>query len=160
VLVGDGSYLMMAQEIVTAVSEGIKLNIVLVQNQGFGSIGSLSQSLGSQRFGTRYRYRDPSSGLLDGDVLPVDLAANAASLGADVIRTRTVKEFQAALAQSRASDRTTVTYIEADPLAPVPSSESWWDVPVSETSALEARSRPARPTRRPSATSGCTCRKG
>ena len=138
VLVGDGSYLMMAQEIVTAVSEGIKLNIVLVQNQGFGSIGSLSESLGSQRFGTRYRYRDPSSGQLDGDVLPVDLAANAASLGADVIRTRTVSELQAALAQSRASDRTTVTYIEADPLAPVPSSESWWDVPVSETSALDS----------------------
>jgi 3D-(3,5/4)-trihydroxycyclohexane-1,2-dione acylhydrolase (decyclizing) len=138
VLVGDGSYLMMAQEIVTAVSEGIKLNIVLVQNQGFGSIGSLSESLGSQRFGTRYRYRDPSSGRLDGDVLPVDLAANAASLGADVIRTRTVKELQAALAQSRASDRTTVTYIEADPLAPVPSSESWWDVPVSQTSALDS----------------------
>ena len=138
VLVGDGSYLMMAQEIVTAVSEGIKLNIVLVQNQGFGSIGSLSESLGSQRFGTRYRYRDPSSGLLDGDVLPVDLAANAASLGADVIRARTVKDLQAALAQSRASDRTTVTYIETDPLAPVPSSESWWDVPVSETSALES----------------------
>jgi 3D-(3,5/4)-trihydroxycyclohexane-1,2-dione acylhydrolase (decyclizing) len=138
VLVGDGSYLMMAQEIVTAVSEGIKLNIVLVQNQGFGSIGSLSESLGSQRFGTRYRYRDPSSGRLDGDVLPVDLAANAASLGADVIRTRTVSELQAALAQSRASDRTTVTYIEADPLAPVPSSESWWDVPVSQTSALDS----------------------
>ncbi|HMH35305.1 MAG TPA: 3D-(3,5/4)-trihydroxycyclohexane-1,2-dione acylhydrolase (decyclizing), partial [Streptosporangiaceae bacterium] len=138
VLVGDGSYLMMAQEIVTAVSEGIKLNIVLVQNQGFGSIGSLSESLGSQRFGTRYRYRDPSSGRLDGDVLPVDLAANAASLGADVIRTRTVKELQAALAQSRASDRTTVTYIETDPLAPVPSSESWWDVPVSQTSALDS----------------------
>jgi len=138
VLVGDGSYLMMAQEIVTAVSEGIKLNIVLVNNQGFGSIGSLSESLGSQRFGTRYRYRDPASGLLDGDVLPVDLAANAASLGADVIKTRTVKELQAALAQSRASDRTTVTYIETDPLAPVPSSDSWWDVPVSETSALDS----------------------
>ena len=141
VLVGDGSYLMMAQEIVTAVSEGIKLNIVLVQNQGFGSIGALSSSLGSQRFGTRYRYRDPASGRLDGDVLPVDLAANAASLGADVIRTRTVKEFGAALAQSRASDRTTVTYIETDPLAPVPSSEGWWDVPVSETSALESTQR-------------------
>jgi 3D-(3,5/4)-trihydroxycyclohexane-1,2-dione acylhydrolase (decyclizing) len=138
VLVGDGSYLMMAQEIVTAVSEGIKLNVVLVNNQGFGSIGSLSESLGSQRFGTRYRYRDPSSGLLDGDVLPVDLAANAASLGADVIRTRTVKELTVALEQSRASDRTTVVYIETDPLAPVPSSESWWDVPVSETSALES----------------------
>ena len=84
----------------------------------------------------RIKRIDWSSGLLDGDVLPVDLAANAASLGADVIRTRTVKELQAALAQSRASDRTTVTYIETDPLAPVPSSENWWDVPVSETSAL------------------------
>ena len=138
VLVGDGSYLMMAQEIVTAVSEGIKLNIVLVNNQGFGSIGSLSESLGSQRFGTAYRYRDPATGMLDGGLLPVDLAANAASLGADVLRTATVKEFAAALEQARASDRTTVVYIETDPLAPVPSSESWWDVPVSETSALES----------------------
>jgi 3D-(3,5/4)-trihydroxycyclohexane-1,2-dione acylhydrolase (decyclizing) len=141
VLVGDGSYLMMATEIVTAVSEGIKLNIVLVQNQGFGSIGSLSESLGSQRFGTRYRYRDPATGLLDGGLLPVDLAANAASLGADVLKTATVKEFAAALEQARASDRTTVVYIETDPLAPVPSSESWWDVPVSETSALESTQR-------------------
>ncbi len=138
VLVGDGSYLMMAQEIVTAVAEGIKLNIVLVDNRGFGSIGSLSESLGSQRFGTRYRYRNPDTGRLDGGVLPVDLAANAASLGADVIRTRTVKEFGVALEQARASDRTTVVYVETDPLAPVPSSESWWDVPVSETSALES----------------------
>jgi len=138
VLVGDGSYLMMAQEIVTAVAERIKLNIVLVDNRGFGSIGSLSESLGSQRFGTRYRYRNPDTGRLDGGVLPVDLAANAASLGADVIRTRTVKEFAAALEQARASDRTTVIYLETDLLAPVPSSESWWDVPVSETSALRS----------------------
>jgi 3D-(3,5/4)-trihydroxycyclohexane-1,2-dione acylhydrolase (decyclizing) len=138
VLVGDGSYLMMAQEIVTAVAEGIKLNIVLVNNQGFASIGALSESLGSQRFGTRYRYRDPATGRFDGGVLPVDLAANAASLGAEVIRTRTVKEFGVALEQCRAAGRTTVVYIETDPLAPVPSPESWWDVPVSETSALES----------------------
>ena len=136
VLVGDGSYLMMATEIVTAVAERIKLNIILVQNQGFASIGSLSESVGSQRFGTSYRYRDPATGLLDGGILPVDLAANAASLGADVLRTQTVEEFTKALAQARASDRTTVIHIETDPLAPVPSSESWWDVPVSEVSAL------------------------
>jgi 3D-(3,5/4)-trihydroxycyclohexane-1,2-dione acylhydrolase (decyclizing) len=128
----------MATEIVTAVSEGIKLNIILVQNQGYGSIGSLSESLGSQRFGTSYRYRNPETGLLDGDVLPVDLAANAASLGADVLRTRTMPEFAEALRRSRSSRRTTVVYIETDPLAPVPSSESWWDVPVSEVAALES----------------------
>ncbi len=138
VLVGDGSYLMMAQEIVTAVAEQIKLTIILVQNHGFASIGSLSQALGSQRFGTSYRYRNPRTGLLDGDILPVDLAANAASLGADVVRAATVAEFRDGLGRARASDRTTVVYVETDPLAPVPSSEGWWDVPVSEVSALDS----------------------
>ena len=137
-MVGDGSYLMMAQEIVTAVSEGIKLTIVLIQNHGFSSIGSLSESLGSQRFGTRYRYRNPGTGMLDGDKLPVDLAANAQSLGADVLRTSTIEEFRSALAQAKRAERTTVVYVETDPLAPVPSSESWWDVPVSEVAAIDS----------------------
>lgn len=136
-LVGDGSYLMMASEIVSAVSEGIKLNVVIVQNQGFASIGALSESVGSQRFGTSYRFRG-ESGLLDGGVLPVDLAANAASLGADVIKVRTIAEFRAAIATSRASKNTTAIHIETDPLAPVPSSDSWWDVPVAEVAALES----------------------
>jgi 3D-(3,5/4)-trihydroxycyclohexane-1,2-dione acylhydrolase (decyclizing) len=138
VLVGDGSYLMMAQEIVTAVSEGIKLTIVLVQNHGFASIGALSESLGSQRFGTSYRYRNPETGLLDGDPLPVDLAANAASLGADVLRATTVEEFRAALRRARDSKVTTVVHVETDPLAPAPSSDAWWDVPVAEVSALDS----------------------
>jgi 3D-(3,5/4)-trihydroxycyclohexane-1,2-dione acylhydrolase (decyclizing) len=137
-LVGDGSYLMMASEIVTAVSEGIKLNLVIVQNHGFASIGALSESVGSQRFGTSYRYRNPETGLLDGSTLPVDLAANAESLGADVIRVRTIEEFRAAIARSRASDRTTAIHIETDPLAPVPDSENWWDVPVAEVSQLDS----------------------
>jgi 3D-(3,5/4)-trihydroxycyclohexane-1,2-dione acylhydrolase (decyclizing) len=128
---------MMAQELVTAVSEGIKLNVVIVQNHGFASIGALSESVGSQRFGTRYRYRS-ASGQFDGDVLPVDLAANAASLGADVIRVRTIAEFREAIGRSRAATRTTVIHIETDPLAPVPDSESWWDVPVAEVAQLDS----------------------
>jgi len=138
VLVGDGSYLMMAQELVTAVAEGVKLNIVLVQNHGFASIGALSDSVGSQRFGTSYRQRNPETGRLDGPYLPVDLAANAASLGADGIRASTIEGLRAALVKSRASERTTVVEIQTDPLAPVPSSESWWDVPVAEVSELES----------------------
>jgi 3D-(3,5/4)-trihydroxycyclohexane-1,2-dione acylhydrolase (decyclizing) len=137
-LVGDGSYLMMASEIVTAVSEGIKLNLVIVQNQGFASIGALSESVGSQRFGTAYRYRDPNTGQLDGGILPVDLAANAASLGAEVIRVRTIDEFRDAIRTSRAATKTTAIHIETDPLAPVPSSESWWDVPVAQVAALDS----------------------
>src|SRR5918992_2786007 len=98
VMVGDGSYLMMAQELVTAVQEGVKLVVVLVQNHGFASIGELSESLGSQRFGTRYRYRDPASGRLDGAVLPVDLAANAESLGVRVLRADGVADLREKLA--------------------------------------------------------------
>jgi 3D-(3,5/4)-trihydroxycyclohexane-1,2-dione acylhydrolase (decyclizing) len=137
-LVGDGSYLMMAQEIATAVSEGIKLVIVVIDNRGFASIGALSESVGSQRYGTRYRYRNTRTGFLDGGTLPIDLAANAESLGARVIRAGSIKEFKAALAGARAARVTTAVVIETDPLAPVPSSESWWDVPVSQTSALES----------------------
>jgi 3D-(3,5/4)-trihydroxycyclohexane-1,2-dione acylhydrolase (decyclizing) len=138
VLVGDGSYLMMSSEIATAVSEGIKLTIVVVQNHGFASIGALSESVGAQRFGTSYRYRDPETGALDGDLLPVDLAANAASLGADVIDVTTVEELESALRRARAAERTTVVHVQTDPLAGAPGSEAWWDVPVAEVSELDS----------------------
>jgi 3D-(3,5/4)-trihydroxycyclohexane-1,2-dione acylhydrolase (decyclizing) len=131
VLVGDGSYLMMAQELVTAVAEGIKLTVVLVQNHGYASIGALSESVGSQRFGTRYRYRGTD------EILPVDLAANAASLGARALYSSSIEEFESALRRAVASDRTTVVQIETDPLVPAPDSEAWWDVPVAEVAGLE-----------------------
>lgn len=136
VVVGDGSYLMMATELVTAVAEGVKLVVVLVQNHGFASIGALSESLGTRRFGTRYRYRTQTG--LDGDRLPVDLAANAASLGADVHAVSTVDELRAALVKARESDHTTVVHVETDPLVAAPSSPAWWEVPVAEVSALDS----------------------
>ncbi|MFF7140801.1 3D-(3,5/4)-trihydroxycyclohexane-1,2-dione acylhydrolase (decyclizing) [Streptomyces nodosus] len=136
VLVGDGSYLMMAQEIATAVAERLKLVVVLVQNHGFASIGALSEQVGADRFGTRYRYRDPATGHLDGDILPVDLATNAASLGADVLRAQDLDGFREALATALAAERTTVVHVETDPLVPAPASDAWWDVPVAEVSAL------------------------
>jgi 3D-(3,5/4)-trihydroxycyclohexane-1,2-dione acylhydrolase (decyclizing) len=138
VMVGDGSYLMMATELVTAVQEGIKIITVLVQNHGYASIGSLSESLGSERFGTRYRYRNAETGRLDGDKLPVDLAANAASLGVEVIKTTTAGEFTEAIKAAKAADHSIVVYVETDPLIGAPDSESWWDVPVSETSTLDS----------------------
>ena len=137
VMVGDGSYLMMATELVTAVQEGVNVIVVLVQNHGFASIGSLSEALGSQRFGTAYRYRS-GDGRLYGGTLPVDLAANAASLGADVIRVATAAEFTDAVKVAKASDRATVIHVETDPMIAAPDSESWWDVPVSETSTLQS----------------------
>lgn len=137
VLVGDGSYLMMSQELVTAVQEGVKLIVVIVQNHGFASIGRLSESVGSQRFGTSYRYRG-ADGRLDGDVLPVDLADNAASLGATVLRAASIDDFRRAIQEAKSADSTTVIHIETDPLAGAPDSEAWWDVAVAEVAALQS----------------------
>jgi 3D-(3,5/4)-trihydroxycyclohexane-1,2-dione acylhydrolase (decyclizing) len=143
VLVGDGSYLMMPGEIVTSIQEGLKLTIVLVDNHGFNSIGSLSRSLGTDGFGTHYRYRQNGSIGLDSEdppppLLPVDLAANAESLGARVIRCRGIEELRAGLEEAKQEDRTTVLYVEVDRYAGVPDYESWWDVPVAEVSDVES----------------------
>jgi 3D-(3,5/4)-trihydroxycyclohexane-1,2-dione acylhydrolase (decyclizing) len=138
VLVGDGSYLMMAQEIVTAVQEGIKITIVLFDNHGFASIGGLSAAVGGGGFGTCYRYRDPATGELDGDLLPVDLAANAASLGARVWRADTLTAFRQALAAAGNDSRTSVIVVPVDREARVGGYSSWWDVPVAEVSTSDA----------------------
>ncbi len=145
VMVGDGSYLMMATELATAVQEDIKIITVLVQNHGFASIGSLSESLGSQRFGTAYRRRNAASGRLDGAKLPIDLAANAASFGLEVIKVSTGAEFADAVKTAKAADGPIVIYVETDPLISAPDSDSWWDVPVSAVSDLES-TRSARAT--------------
>ncbi|MDQ4008561.1 MAG: thiamine pyrophosphate-dependent enzyme, partial [Actinomycetota bacterium] len=141
VMVGDGSYLMMATELVTAVQEHVKVIVVLVQNHGYASIGALSEELGSQRFGTRYRFRSEDSGRLDGALLPVDLAANAQSLGVDVVRAGNADELAVAVKTAKAATHSTVIHVETDPLVPAPDSQSWWDVPVSETSTLESTRR-------------------
>ena len=136
VLVGDGSYLMMAQELVTAVQEGIKLTVVLLDNHGFSSIGGLSESVGCGGFGTEYRRRS-STGQLDGDYVCVDFAANAASLGARTIAARDRASLSNAIVQARTSRETTVIVVPVDRDARVGGYESWWDVPVAETSTLD-----------------------
>ncbi len=136
VMVGDGSYLMMGQEIMTSVQEGYKLIIVLVNNNGHSSISGLSESTGAQGFATHFRYRSSATGQLDGEILPVDLAANAASLGAHVIEATTVTSLKAALGDAKGSDRTTVIKIDVDFDQRVPGYESWWDVPVAQVSEV------------------------
>ncbi|MFE4053914.1 3D-(3,5/4)-trihydroxycyclohexane-1,2-dione acylhydrolase (decyclizing) [Streptomyces sp. YIM B13518] len=139
-LVGDGTYLMNPTEIVTAVQENLPVKLVLVQNHGYASIGGLSESVGAERFGTAYRHR-AADGSFTGAPLPVDLAANAASLGMEVLRAKTVRELRNALAEARACDRPTCVYVETDPAPTAPPAEAWWDVPVAEVSAREAAAR-------------------
>ena len=135
VLVGDGSYLMMAQEIVTALQEHVKLNIVLLDNHGFSSIGGLSRACGSGGFGTEYRFRDDG---LTGAPIPVDFAANAASLGARVVQAKTREELVDAVCSSRTGTRTSVIVVETDYNDRVSGYDSWWDVPIAEVSAMES----------------------
>ncbi|MEU1024364.1 thiamine pyrophosphate-dependent enzyme, partial [Streptomyces sp. NPDC005904] len=144
-LVGDGTYLMNPTEIVTAVQENVPVKVVILQNHGYASIGGLSRSVGGERFGTDYRFRAPD-GTYSRDPLPVDLAANAASLGMRVLRARTVRDLRAALLEARGADRPTCVYVEtetADTVSGPPPAQAWWDVPVAETatrrSAVEAR---------------------
>jgi 3D-(3,5/4)-trihydroxycyclohexane-1,2-dione acylhydrolase (decyclizing) len=136
VLVGDGSYLMMAQEIVTSLQEGYKLNIVLLDNHGFSSIGGLSRACGNDGMGTNYRYRRGHK--YDGDVVQVDFAANAASLGAWTARAKTGAELRAALLAGKQQERTSVVVIETSYDQRVPGYESWWDVPIAEVSERDA----------------------
>jgi 3D-(3,5/4)-trihydroxycyclohexane-1,2-dione acylhydrolase (decyclizing) len=138
VFLGDGTYLMMPSEIVTAVQEHIKIIIVLVDNKGFASIGGLSRALGMSGFGTSYRERSRASHQLDGAFLEVDYAASVRSLGAHAIKAGSLKEFKAALEEAKKMDRITVVVVETQPGVGVPGYESWWDVAVAEVSQTEA----------------------
>lgn len=144
-LVGDGTYLMNPTELVTAVQEGVPVKVVILDNHGYASIGGLSGAVGGEGFGTAYRFRAPDASYT-GDPLPVDLAANAASLGMAVIRARTVRDLREALAEARSATRPTCVYVQTrtpDTVSGPPPAQAWWDVPVAETAtrkaAVEAR---------------------
>jgi 3D-(3,5/4)-trihydroxycyclohexane-1,2-dione acylhydrolase (decyclizing) len=137
VMQGDGGYLMMSSEIITSIQEGTKIIIILINNKGFASIGGLSESIGSHGFGASYVYRDKVSGELSGEDLPVDLAANARSLGAEVIKATNIASFEEALKKAKTFDKTTVIYIETIPERKMSGySYAWWDVPVAEVSEM------------------------
>ncbi|WP_244972624.1 3D-(3,5/4)-trihydroxycyclohexane-1,2-dione acylhydrolase (decyclizing) [Paramicrobacterium fandaimingii] len=143
VMVGDGSYLMLHTELVTAVAEGLKIIVIIVQNHGYASIGHLSETTGSARFGTQYRTLDDQARNFQGEqILPIDLAANARSYGVDVIEVEptasAIDDLSAAVTSAKASDRSTVIHINSDPLLYAPDGEGWWDVPVAPVAELES----------------------
>jgi 3D-(3,5/4)-trihydroxycyclohexane-1,2-dione acylhydrolase (decyclizing) len=136
VMVGDGSYLMLAQEIVTSLQEGCKINIVVLDNHGFSSIGGLARACGNRGMGTEYRYR--KDGRLEGAPIPVDFVANAKSLGADACRAHTREDLRKALLEAKKNLKTSVVVIDTDYAQRVPGYESWWDVPIAEVSEVES----------------------
>ena len=135
VICGDASYLMLPSDIITSIQEGYKITIILINNEGYASIGGLSQSVGGEGFGTHFKYRNKKTGELDGDFLPVDLAKNAESLGATVIKTEGIDEFNNALVEAKKNDKTTVIYVETIRDRKLSGyAYAWWEVPVPEVS--------------------------
>lgn len=138
VMIGDGSYLMMNTEIVTTIQEGYKLIIVLVDNGGYQSIHGLQMSSGSPSFGNELRFRDESTGRLAGEYMPIDYAANAASMGALAFKADDEASLREALQRAKEADRTVLIHVTVDPEARVPGYDSWWDVPIAEVSGQES----------------------
>ncbi len=138
VFIGDGSYLMMNSAIVTAVAEGLKLTVVLVDNHGFQSIHGLQRSVGSPSFNNELRFREAETGQLSGDYVPVDFTAHARALGAEALYAPSAGELQEALQRARDAARVTVIVVPVDPEKRVPTFEGWWDVPVAEVSGEES----------------------
>ena len=137
-IVGDGTYQMLPMELATVVQENIKVIYVLLQNYGFSSIGSLSESHGSQRFGTRYRMGDGNPHNEDGELLPVDIAKNAESWGIKVLKVHTIEEFRDAYRQAEKSEQAVMIHIETNLFGPNPPNCSYWDVAVPEVSRIES----------------------
>ena len=136
-IVGDGTYQMLPMELATIVQEKVKVIFVLLQNYGFASIETLSESHRSQRFGTHYRTSETPHNA-DGDLLPVDIATNAESWGLKVLRVHGMDEFRKAYAEAVACESPVMIHIETDLYGPNPPGSSWWDVPISEVSRIES----------------------
>lgn len=135
--IGDGSYLLFSQELLTAVQEKLDMTVLIVDNQGYGSINSLSRTVGSEGFGTRFQYRS-NDGLLDGERLSVDFAENARSYGAEVLSARTANELRRTLSEAKTYPGTAVIYVQVDEQGRFGGSGAWWDVPVAQVADLEA----------------------
>ena len=137
-IIGDGTFQMAPQEIATIVSERVKVILVILNNHGWSSIGSLSESHGSQRFGTRYRMRNEDTGLLDGELVPLDIPANIRSYGIEVQEVSDTESFRAAYRRAESSAEATAIVVNTNLYGPNPPGNGWWDVPVSQVSRLES----------------------
>lgn len=134
---GDGSFLMGHSELYTSLQEGLKINVCLFDNLGWGCIENLQNNQGTDTFGTVFRARNPETGLLDGGEIPVDFAKIAEGYGAKGYTIRTSDELRAALADAKNQTCSVLFDIKVLPQTMTPGFESWWRVGVAEVSKSE-----------------------
>jgi 3D-(3,5/4)-trihydroxycyclohexane-1,2-dione acylhydrolase (decyclizing) len=137
VMIGDGTYLMMNSEIVTAVAEGLKLTIVVIDNHGYQCILGLQRICGVSDFGNELRFRDLKKGTLTGSYVPIDFKKHAEAMGAHAVLAQTAAEVTSAVKEARQRDGVSVVVVPVDPEKRMPSLGTWWDVPVAEVSTVE-----------------------
>ncbi|MBX8537723.1 3D-(3,5/4)-trihydroxycyclohexane-1,2-dione acylhydrolase (decyclizing) [Pseudomonas cichorii] len=133
-LVGDGSYMMLHSELATSVQERRKINVVLLDNMTFGCINNLQMGNGMNSFGTEFRFRNPETGLLDGDFVPVDFAMSAAAYGCKTYKVNTLEQLREALADAQRQTVSTLIDIKVLPKTMIHNYLSWWRVGVAEVS--------------------------
>ncbi|KPC28198.1 IolD protein [Pseudomonas syringae pv. cilantro] len=133
-LVGDGSYMMLHSELTTSIQERRKINVVLLDNMTFGCINNLQMEHGMNSFGTEFRFRNPETGKLDGDFVPVDFAMSAAAYGCKTYKVSTAEQLHQALADARLQTVSTLIDIKVLPKTMIHKYLSWWRVGVAEVS--------------------------
>ncbi|OZB98596.1 3D-(3,5/4)-trihydroxycyclohexane-1,2-dione acylhydrolase (decyclizing) [Paenibacillus sp. XY044] len=144
-LVGDGSYLMLHSELLTSIQEGVKVNVILLDNHGYQCIHGLQRENGSDGFGNEFRLRSPETGRLTGEYVPVDYAAHARSLGMKAYTASGIAELREALREAGEEEGSTLIEIKVLPGTQSGGYESWWRVDVPEVSTSD-KVRAARET--------------
>jgi 3D-(3,5/4)-trihydroxycyclohexane-1,2-dione acylhydrolase (decyclizing) len=131
--VGDGSFQMLHSEIMTAMQERIKINILVFDNCGFGCINNLQMSNGVGSLATEFRYRD-ERGEIKGGLIPVDYATVAKGYGLKTYTARTIAELKAALGDAKKQTVSTLIDLKVIPKTMTGGYNSWWNVGVATSS--------------------------
>jgi len=137
-MVGDGSFIMLHSELYTSIQEGKKINVIVFDNSGFQCIHNLQRSQGISSYGTEFRYRDPETGELTGDYVPVDFAAIGKGYGCKTYSVTTIEELRDAIEKSKKDDISTVIDIKVLPGTMTDGYESWWRVGVPEVAKKDS----------------------
>lgn len=138
-MVGDGSFIMLHSELVTAIQEHRKINICLFDNESFGCINNLQNGQGNESLCTELRFRNPETGRHDGKFMNVDFAAIARAYGAVGYSIRTMDELEKAIEESKSIHDTPVLFdIKVLPKSMTDGYGSWWRVGSVEVSERES----------------------
>ena len=137
-ILGDGSFQMLHSEFVTSLQEGLKINLIVLDNNGCQCIHNLQRGQGIPSFANEYRYRDEKSGRLTGEYLPIDFAMVARGYGGNGYTATNPEELAEGVKAMQASDKSTLIDIKTVPGTMTDGYDAWWRVGVAQQSRHKA----------------------